>query len=262
MPRRLYVAGEGAGLVFCIAPNAEEAALTLGPSRRLPDPDDLRAVWNMARLGEMSGEEIREKYGVSRQTVDNWWRKAGGAGLPRRSDHKAQDRQERVKSTLLRLKDKRITVIAREANTSIEVVRDMAQQLGLSVPKWHRRPSDKELVEIAKGKTWMEFADAVGLKLSTLRAYIYARPKLSQQISKVRASATKKIPGKKIDTQKVMQLHKEGYSAYKIAQLLKVEQMSVRHWIHKLREEGSHDQARDERAVADAVAGSNGGAEL
>lgn len=262
MPRRLYVAGDGDSIAFCIVESTEEAKLALGPNYRLPDPDDIRTVWRLAKLGELTGEEIRQRYGVSRQTVDNWWRKAGGEGLPRRSDHRAQDRVERVKEALVKLPGKRITLVARAAGTSINMVREVAEQLGVNVPKWHRRPSDKELIEIAKGKTWMEFADAVGLKLSTLRAYIYARPKLSKAISKVRASATKKIPGKKIDPQKVMQLHKEGYSAYKIAQVLKVEQMSVRHWIQKLREERSNDQASDERTAADAVAGSGGGAEL
>lgn len=262
MPRRMYVAGEGESLRFCIVESPQDAALQLGATYRLPDPDDIRQVWNMAKLGELSGAEIREKYGVSRQTIDNWWRKAGGAGLTRRLDKKTQERKERVRETLIKMPGKRATVIARSAGVSVSTVREVAQEMGVEIPKWQRRPNDQELVQIAKGKTWMEFADAVGLKLSTLRAYIYAKPKLSKAISKVRAQAPSAPAGGKIDPQKVWQMYQEGMSAYKIAQVFKVEQMSVRHWIKRMAQEHANDKASDERTTPDAVAGSGGGVEL
>lgn len=260
MPRRLYVTGSGESLEFCIVDSLEDAKLTLGATCRLPDPDDLRIVWQKARLGEIPGAEITARYGVSRQTVDNWWRKAGGEGLLRRSDQQELERVERVKRTLLKLNGRRLTVVAKAAHVSPELVRDVANDMGITLPKWHRRPSDEELIELASGKTWMEFAEVAGLKLSTLRAYIYARPALSDAISKVRASAARGRKPGKIDPQKVLQLYQEGLSAYKIAQLLKVEQMSIRHWIKRLTAEGANDQTRNERAATDSVARSNGGA--
>lgn len=263
MQRRLYVAGHGKNITFCVALTREEAEAKLGKEYRLPDPDDLRSVWEVARLGELPIAEIRKRYGISRQTLHNWRRRAGSDGLTCWNEHQVKLRMDEVKSVVLSMQGERVSVIAKKAGTSTSRVRAAAKELGLEIPSWSRRPSDKELVEIAKGKTWMEFADAVGLKLATLRSYIYARPKLSAAISKVRAKAPNGSHGHgKIDPDKILQLRREGLSAYKIAQILKVEQMSVRHWLQKLNKEASNDQARDQRETADSVAGGDGGAEL
>lgn len=262
MSRRLYVAGEGDSLIYCTAASAEDARLTLGPACRTPDPDDLRVVWRMAKMESLSKDEIREKFGVSRQTVDNWWRRAGGAGqLPRRSEFRARDRVARIQKGILSMPEKGATLVARSLGTTAESVREVASAIGVKLPTWKKRPSDRELVEIAKGKTWLEFADAVGLKLATLRNYIYARPKLSRAIRKVRAplESGSRAHGK-ISPEKVIELHSEGHSAYRISQILRVEQMAVRHWLKRLSPEGSDAHANDQGATASSVAGRHGGA--
>ena len=262
MPRRLYVTGSGDALTYCTAMSAEEAQQTLGTNCRTADPDDLRVVWRLAKIESMSKEEIQQTFGVSRQTVDNWWRRAGGAGmLPRRSEFRAKERRGRIAEVLKETPSVNASLVARRLGTTTAAVREVASELGMNLPRWHRRPSDKELVELAKGRTWMEFADAVGLKLATLRNYIYARPKLSRAIRKVRAPmANGSRSHGKIEPEKIIALHYEGHSAYKISQILRVEQMAVRHWLKRTALEGSNAPSGDAAAVADSVAGSRGGA--
>lgn len=262
--RRLYVAGHGDQMTYCTAHSFEDAKLTLGDGCRRPDPDDIRQFWKLAKMESLSFAEVKERFGVSRQTVDGWWRKAGGAGLPRRRERIEQDRAARVRTALLKNKGKAASRIAQIANASVEDVREMAAKLNISLPAWHRRPSDDEMVEIAKGKTWPEFAAAVGLRVSTLRAYVYARPELSARLREVRVSRrTGTAAPTRIDPLKVKRLHKKGLSAYAISLKLGVEQMAVRYWIQKLALGGEHDpKARDRRTAGDAVGSSDGGTEL
>lgn len=260
MPRRLYVSGSGDALTYCTANSAEEAQQTLGISCRTADPDDLRVVWRLAKMESLSKEEIRQKFGVSRQTVDNWWRRAGGAGLlPRRSEFRGQARRERIATVLRETPKVNASLVARKLGVTTSAVREVATAIGIQLPTWQRRPSDKELVELAKGKTWLEFADAVGLKLATLRNYIYARPRLSKAIRKVRAPmASGSRSHGKIEPEKLIALHYEGHSAYRISQILRVEQMAVRHWLKRRALEDSDEGANDSAAIADSVAGGGG----
>ena len=262
MARRLYVAGEGEALTYCTAPSLEEARVLLGQNCRTPDPDDLRMVWRLAKLDSLAGVELRERFGVSRQTVTNWWRKAGGEGqLSRRSEYKARERVTRIQNQILTMPEKPVSQVARAVGTTADTVREVASAIGVKLPTWRRRPSDKQLIELARGKTWFEFADAVGLKLATLRTYIYARPKLSRAIRKVRAPlASGGRAHGKIEPEKIVALHNEGHSAYRIAQILRIEQMSVRHWLKRKAQEDSHGRADDAAATASSVAGSDGGA--
>ena len=259
MRRRLYVAGAGEDLRYCTALNVEDAARMLGSDCRTANPDDLRTVWRLAKLESLSGREIRERLGVSRQTVDNWWWRAGGEGsLPRRSEFRAKEKIKKIRALVQAHPNQSVSTLAVATGVRADVVREVAAEVGVRLPTARKRPSDEELVAIAAGKTWQEFADAVGLQLSTLRTYIYARPKLSKAIRKVRAPQSKggRAHGK-IEPEKIVALHKEGHSAYRIAQIMKVEQMTVRHWLKRKAQEESDDCAHDPRPASDALAGSH-----
>lgn len=259
--RRLYVAGQGQDMTYCTAPCFEAAKSILGEGCRRPDPDDVRLFWTLAKIDTLSAEAIREQFGVSRQTVDGWWRKAGGAGLPRRREFRQQDRALRIRTALRKTKSATASGVARAVGASLEEVREIAKSMKVPLRTWHRRPSDDELVEIAKGKTWPELAEAVGLRITTLRAYIYARPELSARIREVRAS--RRAQPRSIDPQKVKRLHLKGLSAYAISIKLGVEQMAVRYWIKRLALGGPREAATsDRRKAGPAVVSSNGGADV
>lgn len=262
MAMRLYVAGFGDSMIFCTAQNHAEARTKLGKGVRNPDPDDVRAFWTLMRMDMLPSSEIMQRFGVSRQTIYNWWKKAGGEGLPRRREQMVQDRINRVKAELLRERPHSPTTIAKRTRVSLETVKKMAEEYKVEFPgKYQIRPSDEELVRLATGRTWYEFADAVGMALASLRAYIYKNPELAAEIRKVRkpVQSSGYTRGKgKIPRVKVIKLLKEGHSAYRIAQILKVEQMSVRRWLRRFVQEAkANDKARDEREIADLMA--NGG---
>jgi len=255
MARRLYVYGVGDSMIYCTASSREEAQAQLGVDVRCPDPDDARNFWRLARVSELTGQEIREQFGVSRQTICNWWKKAGGGDLPRRADHLEQQRLNKLRGVLLSSPPTSASQVARQVNVSVSMVKQLAGEMGVSLAQWQKRPSDAELIEMAKGRTWLEFADAVGLKLSTLRTYIYARPELSEAIRKVREPARTGVHAHgKLDKEKVLQLRKEGHSVYMIAQILRVEQMSVRHLIRRLAQEAADDSSSHKRKTASSVA--------
>jgi len=224
MPRRLYVAGSGKGLVFCLADNKEMAQITLGPGYRAPDPDDLRIVWRMAKLDEMSGEQAQQLLGISRQTLSNWWHKAGGKGvLRRRSDHQVEMRLQMIRDAIRENPKTSAARLSRKLGVAVATIKQVAQELGVQLRGVRKRPTDEELIELARGRTWREFADASEMKLSSLRAYIYANPELSRAIAEVRAPVkTGRTAHGKIDYKKVKELYFKGYSAYRISQELRV----------------------------------------
>ena len=263
MGKRIYVAGSGKDLVFCVVESREDAQLALGPGLRVPDPDDMRLVWKMAKLDTMTSEQATAMMGVSRQTINNWWHKAGGDGvLPRWSDHREMARRQRIRDGIIR-SGSSPTQIAKKLGTSIAHVKQLAQKMGVDLPRWQKRPTDEQLIELAKGKTWYELAEAAGMKLSSLRAYIYKNPDLSLAIAAVRKRSPSGKAGQgKIDVQKIRELRSLGYSAYRISQELRVEPMTIRHWFKRLaKEDAANDRARKQRAFEDFVAGRNGGYE-
>jgi len=262
MSRRLYVAGSGKGLVFCLADNKEAAQITLGPGYRAPDPDDLRIVWRMAKLDEMSGLQVQQMLGISRQTLSNWWHKAGGEGvLRRRSEHQVDARLQMIRDAIRENSTISAAMLARKLGVAVVTIRQVAQELGVQLRRVRKRPTDEELIEMARGRTWRELADASEMTLSALRAYIYANPELSKAIAKVRAPVTTgRTAHGKIDYKKVKELYFKGYSAYRISQELRVEPMSVRHWLKKLaHEEALREKARNERPAPDLMGSSFGG---
>ena len=258
MARRLYVSGSGKDLVFCTAESAEDAKLTLGPDYRAPNPDDLRVVWQLGKLDQLSCAEIYERLGVRRQTVDYWFRKAGG-DLPRRSDRLEQEREERIREFLFDKKRRSATAIARLVGAAPSTVNAVAKRCRVKLATRTRRPSDEELVRLATGKTWPEFAAAVGLRLSTLRSYIYARPDLSERIKEVRKSrpSGRESHGK-VDPKKLAKLANKGLSAYAISLQMGVEQMVIRYWLRKLAQKGSNEATSNGCPPGDVVGSSNG----
>ncbi len=260
MARRLYVAGFGDSMIFYTATNIREAKAYLGKGVRTPDSDDVRAFWIKMQLDTVPHTEIAKRFGVSRQTIYNWREKAGKEGLPQRRDRMAQERLNRVKAELSRERPRSPAKIARTTRVALSTVKKLAQEMGVVFPgKFQIRPSDEELIRLAEGRTWYELAEAVGMSLSALRAYIYKNPTLSAEIRKVRKPAVTGVFAKgKLDRGKALKLLKEGHSAYKIAQILKVEQMSVRRWLRRFAVEAkADDKARNEREIADLMA--NGG---
>lgn len=258
---RLYVAGAGRFLRYCTATCRTEAIKELGEigEVRVADPDDLRAVWKLAKLETLPYAEIEARFKVGRQTVLNWRKRAGG-DLPRRSDVVAQDRHERIKSALTKHKRTTIWHLSKLAGVSTSKVREVAEELGVPLRTARKRPSDAELIELAKGRTWPEFAEASGLKLATLRTYIYSRPELSQAIRKVRKDGRPGNCGKKkVSAPKIRALHKKGLTAYAISQRLGVEQMAVRYWFRKLGLGGPNDVKSSNREEVGASVGSSNG---
>ncbi len=259
MARRLYVAGSGKDLVFCTAANAEEAQLALGTGFRAPDPDDIRVVWELGKFDRLSSAEVYERLGVRRQTVDYWFRKAGG-NLPRRRERLEQEREERIRELLQDRKRRRsATEIARLANTTASRVREMAKALRVKLNTNHKRPSDDELVRLAEGRTWPELAAAAGLRLSSLRSYVYARPELSARIAAVRKNrpSGRESHGK-VDPKKLAKLANKGLSAYAISLQLGVEQMVIRYWMRKLAQKGPDEATSNGRTLGNVVGGSDG----
>lgn len=263
MAKRLYVAGHGQDLVFCVAADMEEGKLTLGPTCRLPDPDDIRVVWELGKFGQLSSAELLTRYGVRRQTVDYWYHKAGG-DLLRRRTFLDTVRLDRVKELVLDKRKKRsATQIARCTNTSTTTVREIAKRYRVKLPSTLKRPSDDKLVELANGRTWPELAEAAGMRLASLRSYVYSNPELAARIREVRkAQPCGPQSHGKVNRKKLVHLANKGLSAYAISVQLGVEHMVVRYWMRKLAHRITHatTEADHGRAPEPALGSGDGGA--
>jgi transposase len=257
MPNRLYVAGEGELIRFTTANNMEAAKEKLGDAARTPNDDDCRHVWIVGQFHLLSSEELQEKYGVSRQAAANW-RERGGPGLVTRREHSTKSKVAAMHQILTT--QKRITAaqVAKQVHGSSRLVVELANQLGVSLAKGHRRmPEDADLVELQRGCTWQEFATKTGLRLSTLRNYIYARPELAKALKDVRKpTVTGPAAHGTFPKEKALAMHLKGMTPHKIAETLRVEQMTVRYWIRKWSQEASDDQSSDGREAGGAVGGS------
>lgn len=259
---RLYVSGPKDALKWAIAPFLEEAADTLGPDTRVPDPDDIRVFWQTSGIADMTDAERLEKFNVSRQTVHNW-RAKGGDDLLRRSERIAIERDARIRQILTTTPNISSSIAAAHAQTRAQNVIRIAREMGITLAKNRKMPPNDELVKIAAGKTWREIADAVGLRLSSLRTYIYKDKALSEAIRAVRKAAPigSKAHGK-IPVQKIQAMGKRGVTAYLIAETLKVEYMTVRACLKRLEKEqenANQKRTRKQRATGNPVAGSDGG---
>lgn len=259
---RLYVTGKGVLIEWTITNSLKEAREKLGAEARVATDEDCRYVYTKARFWEIPSDQIRERLGVSRQAVDGW-RKRGGMDIPTRTQVRESTRNKRIREVLAKKEKISARDLAITANVNYKKVKDYAERAGLELTKWKRRPSDEELIEMQRGRTWRELADALGLRLSTLRTYIYRNKELSAALAAVRKKALTGKPAQKtLDTAAIRALYDKGMTPYMISETLKVEQMSVRYWTRrwKKEEEAANDKARNKRKAARPVEGSNAGA--
>lgn len=256
---RLYVSGSGSFTKWATANTLQEAQQKLGPTTRTADDDDCRAVWMTERVFEMSEQEIREKFGVTRQTAD-LWRRRGGSDLPmRQGNHSIRAVRRILKALDDDLGNSKTKFrIMKDARVSAKTVEAFAEKMNYQLAPSKRRPSDEELIELQRGRTWHELANVVGIKLCSLRHYVYSKPELSKALRAVRASRTSGLAAHGlIPIEKIRELYEEGVSAYRISILLQLEQMTVRYWIRKWTKEDKNEQASQRRKTPAAVAGSN-----
>lgn len=260
--RRLYVAGKGKSMVWTMAHNMAEAAQKLNRECRVPNADDMRLFWTMSGIATMTAKERREKFGISRQAA-NYWRRKGGNDLPKRSTVDTQQRIDRVKKVFARFRRISAGEAAKLAHVTAPVVRQVAAEVGYKLATHRRIPEDSELVALATGRTWREFADAAGVRLATLRNYIYKKPELAEQIRRVRKAQPQGLAGAfKLDLQKVWTLGQRGVTAYAIAEEMKVENMTIRAHLMKWGKEypdAFPPPYGNKRSTREPVAGGNGG---
>jgi len=232
-PRRLWCRGEGEYWGWHVSAHREDAANALGGPVRSATPDDCRRLWLDLRLHEKSMLELEALFGVTRQAV-NLWRAKGGDDLPRRCETMTDE----VDGRILPLLDttKTITEIAAETGETVHTLRAVATRHDVRLRSGTtKKPSDDEIIRLAENRTWRELAVACGVRLNTLRNYVYARPSISEQVgSRIRRRTSGPASHGKVDLDIVRRMMTEGASVYAIAQNLDVEQMTIRHWINKL----------------------------
>ena len=232
-PRRLWCAGKGVDWRWHVATSREDAVAALKLPVRSATPDDCRQLWIDLRLHEKTGKQLEALFGVTRQAIDIW-RAKGGDDLLRRSDALVDEADAR----LLPLLDvaKSVTQLAEETGESIYALRLVAKRNGIKLTSGTtKKPCDEEIIRLAEGRTWRELAAVCHITLPTLRNYVYAHPKLSAQVC---ARITRQTNGPashgKVDPEEIRRLHAQGMSRYAIAERLRVEQMTITHWLKKL----------------------------
>lgn len=239
--RRLYCAGTRKDFKYIIASNKAEASQLLGMECRVPDPDDIRHFWKVSRISEMSAKERHAKFGISRQAA-NYMRRRGGDDLPHLRDVERKRRRDRIANILTQFPGIRFKEVLKLSKSSAGTIKRVAREMGYHFTVGRRIPDDQTLIELATGRTWREFAKVVGLRLATLRHYIYKRPELTAALRKVRkAQPTGAAARGKINLLKVKQLGQQGMSAYSIAELLNCEQMAVRFHLLRWGKEFPHE---------------------
>ena len=255
---RMFVIGNGERIKFLVCVGWREARKVLGRKARMATDADVRDVWIHRELYKWPPIQLSRLYAVSRQAIDKWkvragkdvpryleWAKANG--IPQVIDA----RKERLSATEL---GKLLGLSAKEARAAASVMK-------LKLKGYRRMPSDEELVELQKGRTWKELAEVTELKVATLRQYIYARPELAASMKAVRKPDVMGLKAQREGLRmKVAQMSKEGKSPVEIATKLGIEYMTARYWLKKLEaEHAKREQARLKREARNAVVGSNGG---
>lgn len=238
---RLYCVGEGASFRYGMFSSRAEAEKTLGTPMRTPDSDDIRRVWLENKLHEKTPDEIRRLFGITRQAVSLWRQKAG-EDLPNYREHASQQMRDKAHAGF----DEMLSAAEMVEKLGIpeNYIREEALARGVTLLKRNKKkPSDDEIVELAKGRTWRELAEACNVTMSTLRNYVYARPELSRRISAVVVyEPTGAHAHGRMDVDRLLELHAQGLSVYRMAAELGVQAMSVIYWLKKLEVyEGQHD---------------------
>lgn len=222
-----------ASLRFGLYVGKAEAVKELGPDARYPDPDELRHYWMAERLYELSTDQIQKKLGVTRQAVSQW-RKKAGADLPVRTDYHKGLRADKIRGALDATKS--ANEIAGELHVSAKEVREIARQQGIKLPvKNKKKPSDEEIIELARGRTWRELARLCNVSMYTLRNYVYGKPELR---GKVCGNLTRELSGGgshgKVDADELVTLYREGWTVFKLAAHFQTQPMNIIYWLKKL----------------------------
>lgn len=240
---RLYVASHGIKLKWCLAETLKHATVQLGQPARIPDADDLRIFWNKSNIANMTPEERKKAFNVSRQTMSTWRRKGGG-DLKTLRDAKADKRRHRVQMYLKSDPDASIYKIAAVTGFSYRTIQNALKALGVQPRKGQQKriPPDAELLALAEGKTWREIADTLGVSLTSLRMHVYANKSLAEEIRRVRRHVPNNQPA--INPQhlkKIKAMGKDGATAYAIAETYKLEMMTVRARLMRWGKESPHE---------------------
>lgn len=227
---RLYVAGIGIKLKWCLAENMNKATTQLGQQARIPDADDLRIFWTKSNIASMTPEERKKTFNVSRQTMSTWRRKGGGDLKTVRASTLEKKRM-RIQALLKSVPDISIYRISCLTGFSYRMIQAALDEMGVQVRKGQKKRilPDEELLALAAGKTWREIADALGVSLTSLRMHVYANKALAEEIRRVRRHVANNQPA--INPQhlkKIKELGKNGATAYAIAEIYKLEMMTVR----------------------------------
>lgn len=259
MRMRLYVAGEGDTFRFATAKSALSAKRKLGKDIRNPSADDCRQVWLQGRIYELTSTQLRKQFGVSRQTAANW-RHKGGEDLPTAAEYQAKSKITAIETALTQPAPASATSVAVSTKASVRLVRQYAEKLGVQFQPKRRMPSDEELIELQRDCTWQDLAIKTGLRLSSLRNYIYSNPQLSEALRAVRKpTLVGPAAHGTFPKEKVREMHLNGMSPHIIAETLHLEQMTVRYWIKKWQKEKSREKSANQRAADSVVGGSDAG---
>lgn len=260
MLKRLYVSGSGDKFRFVTASTIKAARKRIGVNAHTASDEECREVWLRGRLYEMTSKELQKKFQVTRQAVANW-RQRGGADLPTCAEHQLKRKLEALHMALVEMKHPSANELAEVAHTSPHLAHEMAKRLGIVLRGHRRMPSDEELVELQRDCTWQELAAKTGMRLSTLRNYIYKKPELSKALKAVRKPALSGPAAHgTFPREKVRELYLSGLNAHQISESLLLEQMTVRYWINKWRQEAeANEENSDGRAAGGPVGGSDEG---
>ena len=240
--QRMFCTGEGSTFQYGMHPNKAAASVAFGTEARTPDSDDIRRIWVENKLHEKTPEQIRELFGITRQAVSLWRQKAG-VDLPNYREHMGQQMRDKARAGF----DPTLSAsqMAEKLGIPENYIREEAAFRGVELPKMNeKKPSDDEIVRLAHGRTWKELAEACNVTLSTLRNYVYAKPELSRAVG---AAVTYEASGAhahgKMDVDKLLELHAQGMSVYRMAAELDVQAMSVIYWLKKLEIYGDRNDA-------------------
>jgi transposase len=181
---RLFCTGAGDTWRWVMAHKKVDAAEAFKAEMhevRAAHSDDVRRLWREERLHEQEPLEAMRRFGVSRQTLDNW-RKRTGLTVSRAA-YLTEQRKARLEAALA--DGKTVGGIMREAGTSASAVRQAAAEKGVVLRTWRKLPPDDELVERARGLTWSELALALDISKHRLQGYTYSRPQLAARVREV-----------------------------------------------------------------------------
>jgi hypothetical protein len=139
---RLYCAGEGPTWRYAMLPSKGAAVKALGNTARLADSDDVRHLWQTERLYELTNEQLKDRFGVSRQAMD-LWKKKGGEDLKSRSDYLREQAEQKVIEALDTAKTP--SEIAKETGVSLYFVKEIAEARGVDLAfKGQKKPEDDD----------------------------------------------------------------------------------------------------------------------